>query len=169
MADDIVYNEDSEEWVLIPRWATVVDRTVAECLTDRGKTEDDLFGGALNFMWDSLAMPGCFLPEEIDKAADSAMQFALKEGDRLAWEKLLEVYNAFVAHHLSPPMPLQSGLAGVFKTFGSGYGYTMDEAFGLSKSKPGHPKGTYQLRNREKCNAIAVCWWMAELKTTKVQ
>ncbi len=166
MADNVVFDKDLGELLLIPRWSSEVEDTAARDLAERERG-DGLFSCAINFMRDSLSMPDCFPPEEVDKAARSAMDFALGEGDRLAWTQLLGIYRAFVARRLSPPQPLLEGLSEVFEIFS--VPCSMEVAFGLNNSKNGRPSEPYQQRNTERCNAIAVCLWMDDLGTGKVQ
>lgn len=135
---------------------------------------DVRFEEALATLEVDLCFPDGLSTSEVEAAAQTAMNFALNESDKFIMARVLRVFSRYVHRSRNPPLPMLKGLAKIFDIFnrsvsGATKPATMDRAFSLDKEFAIRPKDVYQKRSRERCNAMAVCYWMEKLKTKSVK
>lgn len=141
-------------------------------------TADQRFEEALAILEIDLQFPDGLSTSEVDDAAQTAIDFAMNESDKFIMARVLRVFSRYVQRSRNPPFPMLKSLAKTFNSFNrivsSATASTtktaiMDRAFSLDKEFDHRPKDVYQKRLRERCNAIAVCYWMEKLKTKSVR
>lgn len=86
---------------------------------------------------------------DLEKAAATVTEYALKSGDRGALAFFLACFADFVDAGKIPPMPMLEGLRDVFNAFRGGGCASMNDAFALSRDGKGRPKQTLSIFDRE--------------------
>lgn len=95
---------------------------------------------------------------DLESAAVTVTEYALKSGDRGALAFFLARFADFVDAGKIPPMPMLKGLRDVFNMFRGGA--SMDDAFALSGDGKGRPKNQMLKREWARTNAMLVAhYW----------
>lgn len=79
-------------------------------------------------------------PQEVTRAAARMVEIATERGDPLMWALVFARMDDFISRGEAPPLPLLVGINTAFTKFRSGV-KSLDEAFGLKRTKKGKPVG----------------------------